>query len=289
MSRISHFSFRARARLAFGLVVALAGGPALAGDRSARLLIDVKIEGRTSVSNGHLDESSTESSTETLHLLATMRTDGKLDKVNRNDDATRNAAEARQRNLQREIAACRKDVRCVRQALAESSRSPAQPESASGAPRYLSYRAYQDCGSDWQVRIDRRKEGALNTGDGQAPFTHEIRVDHKATAGDKLVLCQKLNDLVMDVQSAKIYVTLGDLPATGKVVHKEGGAHPFTREGAADATLSSDAMAWVRRQLNGAPRSGQARTTLQPTSRPGDPGARSGTIGVELVWRFEDV
>lgn len=235
-----------------GLVTFAASG--CAADRRGRLVLDVKIESRDRLANGMLGETSSGSSSQSLRLAATLRTDGKLEKTNRND---RSATAA----------------------------------TAKGEARFLAYRAQQDCESDMHARIQATREGVLADSERTVPFTEKTNADYHATAGDKLLLlCPKLNDLVMDVGKKTIHVTLGDPPINGTVTRIERGRVPFTAERpSSDLRLHADAMAWVRQQLQGAPRSGQARTTLQVASKPGETGTRSGTVDVQLSWRFDDL
>jgi len=291
------------ARLVLVALLALAGS-AFAGQRAARLVVDAKIEGQDRLVKGPLGETSSGTLSETFRLTAILQSDGKLENSNRNEGrmaaasgpsggaASRQAADARHREIREALAACKGEVQCVGRVsnryFGGGAPAAARAGEGSGEPRFLAYRGSQDCGADLHVRVQDAREGVLEDLGVSVPFTEKTTADHRASAGDKLQLCGGLNDLVLDTRAKTIFVTLGDPPVTGQVV-REQRTPPFHTDRSASLRLQKDAMAWIRQQLQGAPRQGTARAAVPVTHEPRHSGSRTGTVNVELSWKFEDL
>lgn len=279
--------------------------------RHARLVLDVKIESRGASRSALTGEQGTGRSSEALHTTVTLRPARSLERTNPNDRAAagerlakasreaeakrppREVIEARQRQLQADLRACGMDMACInRVSGAYSTESAAwTPKLApeTGERRYRRYSGHPGCESDLHARIQGSRQGTIPDVQGPVPFTEETHADYRAARDDKALLCGSFNDLVLDVKTDRIYVTIGQLPIKGTHTRIENGRSRVSKEGLKDVRLHADAMEWVRQQLQGVARTGSMRGTIEMKGQPGDKSTRSGTVEVELSWRFEDM
>lgn len=301
-----HRAFVGALALSAGALCLSAG----AAERKARLVVDIKIEGRGSASSAMTGEKGGGTTSQELHASVTLTSNGVLETTNRNDIAG-NAAqmekqmrEARARQpdpaqmkeralqLQKQMMACNGDIGCINRLSGDYARESASWQIRpvqGGEERFLTYYGYQGCQSDFHARIDSSRQGTIPDVQGPVPFTEKTAADYHATPLDKALLCNAFNYLVADTKANKIHVTLGGVPIKGTYMRTEGGRKLFASDAASDLRLHEDAMAWARAKLDGAPRSGKERTTLKLATKPGEKGSREGTVDVELSWRFEDL
>lgn len=289
------------------LAASLLCAPAFGADRPGRFTLDIKIDGSGHQAKGR--EHSKFTTEESMHSAFTLVGSGVPEDVNRLDIAGNAAtmqkqvneanARAPSREQQKEIMerakagmeACKGDMACMQkaaQALALQTSSwsvrPASPGANAG--RFLTYAAATEaaCRPEFTARLRNNADGEFADVQGLVPFTNKTSADFKANPLQSLPLCTAM--LVVDKTANTIFVNLPSVEVKGKAVRVEGShtMYDYTDTG---VRLNQDALEWVAKQLQGAPKSGKQRTTLKiPTS-----GTLGGTgekiINVEMTWSFD--
>jgi len=292
----------------FAALLAMALVPnADAGERKGRLIVEVHIEHKGGTNDRATGEISSGTSIQDVRSMVTLVTDGELEDTNRNDHAgnaarmQKQAEEARKRQpgqakmeeralqLQKQVEACNSDVSCLRRvtdkyAIETSAWSIQAPPA--DEKRYLMYRGFVGCQSDFSAKIVGRASGTFPDVQGNVPFAETTNADYHATPTDKAGLCNA--PLVLDTKAGTIFATLPTATVMGKRTRTEGGRSVLASKELSEIRLHPEAMSWVQDKLKGAARSGKASTTLNLTS-PGPKPIRTGTVDIQMSWRFEEL
>ena len=289
------------------LIASLLCAPAFGADRPGRFTLDVKIDGSGHQAKGR--EHSRFTSDESLHAAFTLVGSGVPEDSNRLDiegnaatmqkQVSEANARAPSREQQKEIMeraragmeACKGDMGCMQkaaQALALQTSSwsvrPASPGANAG--RYLSYGASADtvCRPEFTARLRNNADGEFADVQGLVPFTNKTSADFKANALQSLPLCGAM--LVVDKTANTIFINPPTVEVKGRSVRVEG-SHTMFDYADTGVRLSQDALEWVAKQLQGAPKSGKRRTTLKIPTSGTLGGIGEKTFNVEMSWSFD--
>jgi len=153
-----------------------------------------------------------------------------------------------------------------------------------GPARFLTYSATVEtvCQPEYHARVRSSADGTVSDIQGQIPFTQTSSADFKAGPLQIIPLCRGV--VVADSGANTIFVYPPDVAIRGKVLRTE---NKRTTIDTSNTTvrLNQEAMDWVVRQLQAAPRSGKQRTTLKIPAPAGETGEK--LIKVEMSWSFE--
>lgn len=299
---------------------------ALAGERRARLTVDVKVEGAFSVVGTGNERESGEFH-DSYHLVTYLKTDGDPSPINTKDPqygqkmmaraawVQRRVAEAQgqmpsakkvtpqemQAALQQKQVACKGDQGCLMQLAMEASSMMANVDTGApqGAvvpeeppeeeePRYLTYFGFDDCGAETHVLVDRKVSGSYDDVQGSVPYSTTEKADDHADPVQIRLICNSQN-LVLDVKTQTIFTDGVSAPsARGTSRSTESGR---STESEGDA-WHAPGWEWVTEQVRQAPASGRRSTTLVLDHVPGGSrvnGKQTGQARIEMSWKFEDV
>lgn len=289
------------------LAVSLLCGTAFAADHPARFTLDVKIDGSGHQAKGK--DHSQFTTVETMHAAFTLIGSGVGEDSNRlnvsGNAATMqkqvNEANARapSREQQQQImeqakarmAACNGNMGCM-QAEAQKlgkvtsawSVRPASPGADAG--RFLTYAtpAQDVCKAEFQARLRNNASGEFPDVQGLVPFTNVVTADFKANQLQATPLCTAM--IVLDTRSNTIFVHPPLPEVRGKVVRTEG-SRTMIDSPDTIVSLNRDALDWVAKQLQDAPKSGTQRTTLKIPTSSTLGGVGEKIVNVEMTWKFD--
>jgi hypothetical protein len=289
------------------LAASLLCTPAFGADKPGRFTLDIKIDGSGHQAKGR--EHSKFTTEETMHSAFTLVGSGVPEDTNRLDTAGNAATmqkqvdEANARSPSRDqqkammergratIEACKGDMACMQkaaQALAvqTSSWSVRPAPAGANAGRYLTYASAMEnvCKPEFRATIRNNASGEFADVQGLVPFTNKIDADFKGAGGASLTLCTAM--LVVDKQANTITVHLPSVEVKGKLVRTEG-SRTATNQADTGVSLNDDALTWVAKQLQNAPKSGKQRTTLKVPTNTTLGGVGEKTINVEMSWNFD--
>lgn len=288
------------------LAASLLCNPAFAADRPGRLTVDVKIDG-----SGHQAKDRAHSkftTTESMHAAFTLL-GGDPEDTNRLDhdgnaatmqkqvnEANARAPSREQQQAMMEKAraqgeACKGDIACMQKIAMEMSRATSswnvRPAPAgANAGRFITYAAADAgvCKPEYTAKIRNDVDGVFPDVQGLVPFTNNTSADFKANNMQSLPLCSAM--LVVDKSANKIYLSMQHAEVLGNVKRTEGGRVRVNNSNTG-VRMNEDALAWVAKTLNGAPKSGRERTTLKIPTNTALGGVGEKTINVEVAWIFE--
>jgi hypothetical protein len=231
-----------------------------AGERRARLTIEVQIEGTERIDGNGSDHTSAQFR-EGYTLVTYLQTSGDLMQFNP------------------------KDPQYAQKMTSMAAAPPATDE----PPRYLSYFGYDDCGAKAHVYVDRTTQGTFGDTTGAVPYTVKNTADYDSNADEVRIICN-VHQAVLDTQNDTFYTDGAILPTAkgassttmrGKTTHSVG-----------EAATHGEAYTWVVEQLRHVPRSGQRSTTVSLTQGQGaalHSGKYSGEARIQLAWKLEDL
>ncbi len=288
------------------LAASLLCNPAFAADRPGRLTLDVKIDG-----SGHQAKDRAHSkftTTESMHAAFTLL-GGDPEDTNRLDhdgnaatmqkqvnEANARAPSRDQQQAMMEKAraqgeACKGDIACMQKIAMEMSRATSswnvRPAPAgANAGRFITYAAADAgvCKPEYTAKIRNDVDGVFPDVQGLVPFTSNTSADFKANNMQSLPLCSAM--LVVDKSANKIYLSMQHAEVLGNVKRTEGG-RVRVNDSNIGVRMNQDALEWVARTLNGAPKSGKERTTLKIPTNTTLGGVGEKIINVEMAWKFE--
>ena len=288
------------------LAASLLCASAFAADKPGRFTLDVKIDG-----SGHQAKDRAHSqftTAESLHAAFTLL-GGDPEDSNRLDHEGNAAAMQKQvdeanarapshdqqkaimEKARAQAEACRGDMTCMQKIALEMARTTSswnvRPAPAgANAGRYMTFAAADAgvCKPEYTARIRNDVEGVFPDVQGLVPFTNNTSTDFKANAMQSLPLCSAM--LVVDKSANKIYLSMQHAEVQGSVKRTEGG-RVRVNDSNTGVRLSDDALAWVAKTLNGAAKSGKARTTLKIPINSTQGGVGEKTFNVEMSWKFE--
>lgn len=288
------------------LAASLLCASALAADKPGRLVLDVKIDG-----SGHQAKDRAHSrfvTTESMHAAFTLL-GGDPEDSNRLDhdgnaaamQAQVSAANARAPSREQQQAtmekaraqagACKGDIACMQKialdmAKATSSWSVRPAPAGASAGRFITYSAADPdyCKPEYSARIRSDADGVFPDVQGLVPFTHTTTADFKASNMQSLPLCNTM--LVLDKSANRIFLSMQHAEVQGSVKRTEGGRVRVDDRNVG-VRMSQEALEWVAKTLNGAPKSGREHTTLKIPTNSTLGGVGEKVINVELIWKFD--
>jgi hypothetical protein len=289
------------------LALLLAGLTATAAERPGRLTIDIKIDGKGHQKNG--GAYSTFTSAEQMHAAATLLSSGVAEDTNRLDHAGNAAAmqkqgeqakarapdragqEAYMERARAAMAACSGNTACMTQVAQKMGRETSSwnvrpPDNSANAGRFLTYAMSPPavCKGEFDAKVKTEVEGKFPDVQGLVPFTSKSNADYHANELEKGSLCN--GTIVLDTRNDRIFAYVPMVEIKGRKLRMEGSYTALdSKDG--EVRMNQDALAWVEKQLQNAPKSGKQRTTLKiPTDTPlGGVGEK--IINVEVSWSFE--
>ena len=306
-SLFSHLSHATMKRLTLtALAASLLCAPAFAADTPGRFTLDVKIDG-----SGHQAKDRAHSkftTSESLHAAFTLLGGDPEDSNRLDHDGNAavmqkqvNEANARAPSREQQQAimmkaraqgeACKGDMACMQKVAMEmakttSSWSVRPAPAGANAGRYITFAAADAgvCKPEYTGKIRNDVEGVFPDVQGLVPFTNSTSADFKANSMQSLPLCSAM--LVVDKSANKIYLSMQHAEMLGNVKRTEGGRERVN-DSNTGVRLSDDALEWVAKTLNGAAKSGKARTTLKIPTSSTLGGVGEKTFNVEMSWKFD--
>jgi hypothetical protein len=305
------------------LALGASSSMASAGEKRARLSVDVKIEGTESVVGNGADRTSGKFR-EGYTLVTYLKSDGELAQFNTKDPehaqqmmglaaavqqraagkstAPRMKPDEMKAYVQKKQAACKGDQACLYQLAMEAQKLSANLDtgaSAAGAspaaytgnepPRYLTYFGYDRCGASAHVYVDRTTQGTVADTSGAVPYTIHDTSDYTSNPTELGLICN-LHQAILDTQDGSIYTDGAILPtAKGKSTMIMRGK---TERSSGEASTHGEAYTWISGQLRHVPRTGTRSTTLKLTQNQGasiHSGKYTGEARITLTWKLEDV
>jgi len=309
--------------LCMAVVAIISFHAAQAGDRKARLTIDVQVTGDETWRGTGSDQAKVKFS-QHLSLVTFVRTDGDPMDSNPKDpnygeQQMRKAAkvsqaaqgksttkaplktkEEMQAYVESQARACNGDTNCLMKVSNEaaqwgarlngeaSAESDDEGEDSSG--QFQQYIGYSKCGSSIKVHVDDVTTGSYGDVNGAIPFETKTRADYTGTAEEREMLCTETN-VVVDLQKKMLFTDgLLVFNVRGDVTRTNRGKTTTKQD---DVQLKNEAFSWVSSQLREAPLSGKRQGTIALKKPNGSnvifSGTPQGTAKIDLTWRFEEI
>lgn len=311
---MKHLATLAAAALAVALVP-----PAFAAERTATLIVELRINGQERWQNDGGTDAATVSYQQRISFSTVVRTDGEIVDFNHKDPgyATQQMARAQQVSMaatqarglapmtQAEFqdrvlkaqATCGTDTRCLMDlgakvsewSLQMSAGTPVAGPAPQGNGEYLNYFGFENCGARIRIELQGRTEGHYADVQGPVPFSVTSVADYDGSALEREALCTQSN-FVVDTRKKLLH---GDGwlvgPPRGTITRVDRG-QTETSQGA--IAFRGEIITWAAEQLRNAPLSGTRKGVVElrnavGTDIPFAVTRGGGKAEVELSWRFE--
>lgn len=301
--------------------------PAEAGERRARLTIELQLDGASRGGDGNDGGRSTLS--RRYRLVTTLRSDGEAMSVNTkapdyaqqmmaraagvqarvaelqarqpapNPAVLAAAMQARAAQLQQAQAACGGDRACLMRRLMPQAPAgvpagvvaDAAADDGDGEARYLAYHGIDRCEARFEAQAEESAEGRYADVHGPVPWSEKRSAASGLGADELRLLCLGFN-LVLDTRTQTLSTDTGfALPEPHAVTVRSERGRSERSEGRL-AGIGPVAQ-WVAERTRQAPRSGSAQATLPLSAadphRHGGRGQAGGSVQARLSWKFEEL